>query len=392
MKKAALFISLILSIHSFAQNLSTGYWLGRTTGKLPSITYSTGDDRLGSAKMGYLDSNVLLKIVDSSQSAYVVQLSKYHTAYIDKGYVKQDSLLKEAKPFYPSSSIYAKGTDSCYDILSINLEEHLPYSSRMEINPSKIILDIYGVKSNTNWITQLSSLKEIKNIYYTQIEDDVLSITIELKHRQHWGYSIGYNGKSLTVKVKRQPAILDIRNLKIAIDAGHGGTNTGAEGIKTKIVEKDYTLLYAKTLSAILKKTGVKKIVMTRITDTTIDMKDRILFHQQQNPDILISLHFNSANDSLINGSSTYYRYIGFRLLSQAILNRMLEIKMNEYGNIGSFNFALNAPTDFINCLLEIGFLSNEADEKRIKQTKFRILVANQIVKAINDWLLQCKK
>ncbi|MFX9649729.1 N-acetylmuramoyl-L-alanine amidase, partial [Acinetobacter baumannii] len=86
---------------------------------------------------------------------------------------------------------------------------------------------------------------------------------------------------------------------------------------------------------------------MTRNTDTSFDNKDRILWLQEQNPDFLISLHLNSSVKAEINGVSTYYKHIGYRPLTQAILNRMLELKLTEFGNIGHFNFALNAPTDF---------------------------------------------
>ena len=54
-------------------------------------------------------------------------------------------------------------------------------------------MDIFGATSNTNWITQLSSAKEIKNAWYEQPEDDVMRVIIELKHQQHWGYSIFYD-------------------------------------------------------------------------------------------------------------------------------------------------------------------------------------------------------
>ena len=112
---------------------------------------------------------------------------------------------------------------------------------------------------------------------------------------------------------------------------------------------------------------------------------------QQKNPDLLISLHFNSSTSDTVKGSSTYYKHIGFRPLTQTILKRMLEIKMNEYGNVGNFNFGLNAPTDFVNCLLEVGFLSNPEEEKRLVNPIFQKKVAQQIIKGINDWLLQCK-
>jgi len=370
-----------------AQQSQPKMLIGRSTGKLPSMVYSLGEDRLGAAKLGYIDTNILLRVVDSTKDLYKVQLSKYHAAFIDKSYFKVDSSI-QLKPFYLTSSFLAKG-DTLYDVVNIRVDEHLPYKSWMEISPSKIMIDIYGVQANTNWITQLQSLKEVKNVYYNQVEDDVVRVTIELKHQQHWGYSIAYKGKSLAVHIKRQPNILELKNMVIAIDAGHGGTNSGAEGIKYHASEKENTLLYAKALEKNLKKLGVKKVIMTRNIDTSFDMKDRILFLQQQNPNFLISLHFNSSDNQEVQGVSTFYKYIGFRPLSQQLLKRMLELKLNEFGNIGNFNFGLNSPTDFPNALVEIAFLSNIEDEKKIISPKFRQDVAKKISLGIQDWLKQ---
>ncbi|MDE3235095.1 MAG: N-acetylmuramoyl-L-alanine amidase [Bacteroidota bacterium] len=389
MKYLLLLSSFIIGFYipSNAQNAEKS-WMGRTTGKLPSIAYGLGEDRLGGAKLGYIDTGVIVKVIDSAGDMYHVQLSKQHSAFIEKRYVEKDTLTIE-KPYHLTNSWKAEGSGG-YDVLSISMDEKLPYKSWMEIDPSKVMIELYGVQTNTNWITQLQSLKEIKNIYYNQVEDDVLQITVELKHRQHWGYSLNYKGKLLQLKVKRQPEKLDLRKLTIAIDAGHGGSNAGADGITLKASEKEYTLLFAKALEKQLKKQKVK-VIMTRTTDTTFDMKDRILFLQEKNPDVLLSLHLNSSGSSLVKGSSTYYKYIGFRPLSQAILKRMLEIGMDEFGNVGNFNFGLNGPTDFINCLLEIAFLSNESDERKVVNPKFQALVARQIIKGLNDWLKEIK-
>ncbi len=380
---------LLMAMQTSAQNTVPHSILARSYGKLPSISYGLGEDRLGGAKMGYIDTNVIFHVIDSTKEMYSVQLSKYHTAFIEKAYLKFDSLPKE-KPYYITNSFSAKG-DSAFDYVGISMEEKLPYKTYMEINPSKIILEIFGVQSNTNWITQLQSLKEIKNVYYNQVEDDVLRVTIELQHRQHWGYSVGYKGKNLIVRVRRQPQKLDITKLTIAIDAGHGGTNLGADGIRTKAQEKTYTLLFAKALEKYLKKKGVKKVIMTRNTDTSFDNKDRILFLQQQNPDMLISLHLNSSNNTQVKGVSTYYKHIGFRPLTTAILSRMQELRLDEFGNIGSFNFVLNGPTDFPNSLVEIAFLSNEDDERRIIKPQFQEDVARKLYMGIMDWLKAVK-
>jgi len=370
-----------------AQKDSSFY--ARSSGKLPSIAFSMGEDRLGSPKMGYVDSGILLHITDSSDTWYRVQMSRTRAAFIDKHYTTR---LADYSPkaYHYTGTITAKGTDSCYDIISIALDERLPYRAWMETDPSVIKLEIYGAYTNTNWITQFKTLKEVKDIYYTQTEEDVMQITIHLKHQQHWGYSLMYAGNHLLLKVKRQPKILLLNKLTVAIDAGHGGTNLGAEGVKTHIEEKDLTLQYAKVLEKALKTLGVKTI-MTRTTDTSLEMKDRILTLQQKNPDFLISLHCNSSAIDTVRGSSTYYRQIGFKPLTQKVLNRMLELKMEEYGNVGNFNFGLSGPTDFVNCLLEIGFISNEAEEKRMVNPLFQKKVAQQLIKAFNDWLLACK-
>lgn len=375
---------LFIHFFIFAQKNETNYWIGKSTGKLPALLYGTGDDRLGGTKLGYIDSNILLRVIDSAKDLYTVQLSKFHSALIEKSYIRHDSVFS-TKPFNLTGSFLVKG-DSLYDYVSMHMDEHLPYKSWMEVEPSKILVDIYGVQTNTNWITQLQSVKEIKNVYYNQVEDDVVRVTVELKHAQHWGYSLSYVGNNLVLRVKRQPAILDLKKMVIAIDAGHGGNNSGTDGIKRKTSEKEYTLLYAKSLEKNLKKLGVKKVIMTRTTDTSFDNKDRFLFLQQQNPDFLISLHFNSSENESVSGVSTYYKHIGFRPLSQAILKRMLELKINEFGNVGNFNFTLNQPTDFPNVLLEIAFLSNVDDEKKVIDTKFRQDVSLKIILGIQDW------
>lgn len=382
---------LLFSIYASAQDNGSKYFLVRTIGKLPFLEYGLGDDRLGGAKMTYLDSNVVLKIVDSFGIDYKVQLSKYHSAYIDKQSVERLNG-KKPPPYYLTNSWKVFG-DIAYDYVSINLDERLPYSSQQQINPSKIVVDIFGATSNTNWITQLKTTREIKNVYYQQTEDDVFRAVIELKHPQHWGHSIYYDtlSKKLMIRIKRQPAGLDIKKLKIAIDAGHGGDNSGASGLVSNVLEKDYTLKIAKELQALLKKSGVKNLLMTRTKDTTLDMPQRIQMLKEYNPDILVSIHLNSAGIDTVRGTSTYYRYIGFRPLTIAILNQMLSLGLKEYGNVGNFNFSLSGPTDYPNCLVEVAFLSNKEDEKKILDPKFHKAVARKIYLGIMDWLKAMK-
>jgi len=387
--KAILCIAIFFVQSVAAQNTGyTGFW-ARTAGKLPALAYGLGEDRLGGAKMGYLDTSVLLKVVDTVKSMFQVQLSKNRFAYIDKQFIVVDTnaLDKSLTPFpHTSNSILAKG-DSLFDYVSIRLPEKLPYQSWMDINPSKIIIEIFGVAANTNWITQLSSLQEVKNVYYHQVDDDILRVTVELNHKQHWGYSLQYSNKGLELIVRRQPQDLDLTKMVIAIDAGHGGTNSGADGIRTKVKEKNATLLFAKALEKHLRDAGIENVIMTRQNDTSFDNKDRILWLQSQLPHVLISLHLNSSGNTQVKGTSTYYKHVGFRPLTQTILARMLELGLNEFGNIGSFNFALSQPTEFPNCLVEIAFLSNLDDEQKIISPEFHKDVAKKIHAGMQDWI-----
>ena len=281
--------------------------------------------------------------------------------------------------------------DSVFDYLMVNLEEKLPYRSMQQINPSKIVIDVFGATSNTNWITQRSAAKEITNVYHEQTEDDVFRIIIELKHQQHWGYSIYYKDKRLIIKVKRQPEDLSLDNMKVAVDAGHGGENAGASGVKTGILEKKYTLLIAQQLEeALLGKEAT--VFMTRKKDTAIGMVERTEMIKKEDPHFLISIHLNSSVRDSVRGVSTYYRYIGFRPLTQYIQQSMLNIGLKDFGNIGSFNFALSGPTEYPNCLVEVAFLSNNEDEQLILDPEFHKAVATQIVEGIKEWLKACKK
>lgn len=126
---------------------------------------------------------------------------------------------------------------------------------------------------------------------------------------------------------------------------------------------------------------------MTREKDTSLSMNERMLMIKKEDPDFLISIHLNSSSKDSIKGVSAYYRHIGFRPLTQFILTEMLKLKLDNFGNIGSFNFTLNAPTDYPNCLVEVAFLSNKEDEQRIMNSKFHKEVATQITKGIKNWL-----
>jgi N-acetylmuramoyl-L-alanine amidase len=263
----------------------------------------------------------------------------------------------------------------------------------MQVNPNRLIIDLFGITSNTNWITQFGQLREVANTWYEQMENGMLRVYIDLKSSMHWGYSVHYDsiGSKLDIRIKHAPD-RNLKNLFVAVDAGHGGNNSGAAGDMYRKLEKALTLDYALALEKELKKAGIRRVFMTRRKDTSLSMPERIMMLRDTMPDLLLSIHFNSSSVDTVKGTSTFYRHIGFRPLTQVILNRMKQLGLQEFGNVGSFNFALSGPTEYPNCLVEVAFLSNPDDERFIMHKKSPEKVARKIREGLTDWLRSIPK
>jgi N-acetylmuramoyl-L-alanine amidase len=356
--------------------------IGETYGINPSLNYGLGNDRLGGAEMGFIDTLVKLEVTGKMGNLYRVRLGDNMQAYIPEENLR---LLKGVN-FRPASltESWSVKNDGKFDYVTIGLTERLPYTSTQEISPTRLIVDVYGAVSNTNWIAQKQGLQAIKNVWYQQISKDIFRVFIDLQYTQLWGYEIFYIGKSLVIKVKPKPPSLNLNKLKIGIDPGHGGTNIGAMGM-TGALEKNVTLAIAQKLRTELEKNGAV-IAMIRSNDTTFNNQDRVRWMKKQDPAILISVHCNAGNP-MAQGNSTYYKYIPYRELSKYIYIEMLGIGLKDFGNIGSFNFMFNAPTEYPNVLVETAFLSNPEEEEKLLNEPFQQKIAEGIVRGLKNFL-----
>jgi N-acetylmuramoyl-L-alanine amidase len=365
--------------------------VGVTKGERPFLNYGLGTDRLGGAKLAYLEEGIKLSIDGKVGDQYRVKLTENQTAWIPENQVE----LLPVGNFLPKSltEAWAVYGGSVSDRVIIRLNEKLPFSTRQELNPTRIIVDIYGATANTNWITQHLTTEAVKNLYYEQVEEDLFRVIIEPTSKQIWGYDIGYSGNSLEISIKKQPNNLNMSNLKFVLDAGHGGNNRGALGA-TGLLEKDFTLDMVDRLETALKAKGAT-VFKTREDDTFSKNSERLDKIESFDADILISIHANSIGLSTdpkrVSGTSTYYKHIAFRSLSLAIYKRMLELELNSFGNIGNFNFTLNSPTSIPNVLVETAFMSNPNDEMKMLDGVFKEKMVRQIVQGVQDWLWECE-
>ncbi|MGH9399951.1 MAG: N-acetylmuramoyl-L-alanine amidase family protein [Thermoanaerobaculia bacterium] len=94
--------------------------------------------------------------------------------------------------------------------------------------------------------------------------------------------------------------------LTIVIDAGHGGTETGAIG-SGGLQEKDATLSIARRLSAALARNLSARVLLTRDSDSVISLDDRTALANHEKADLFLSIHANSSRAPGARGSETYY-------------------------------------------------------------------------------------
>jgi len=92
----------------------------------------------------------------------------------------------------------------------------------------------------------------------------------------------------------------------IVIDPGHGGKDPGAIGAQGTM-EKEVTLDVAHRLKNRLEEKSAFNIYLTRETDETMSLSDRVKFTNAVDADLFISIHVNSIPEASINTIETYY-------------------------------------------------------------------------------------
>ena len=83
-------------------------------------------------------------------------------------------------------------------------------------------------------------------------------------------------------------------NPTIVIDPGHGGQDSGTKSVLGHQYEKEYTLDWARRLGSLLATNGWR-VFLTHSNDTDLSVSNRVAFAEAHQPDVFLSLHFNSS-------------------------------------------------------------------------------------------------
>lgn len=218
----------------------------------------------------------------------------------------------------------------------------------------------------------------------------------------------------------------------IALDAGHGGKDPGAIGIDGT-EEKEITLKMAIELKALLEGTGRYDVLLVRDDDTLIPLRKRIEIARQSGADLFISLHADHNDNKHQRGASVYtlsetasdaeaaalatrenkedlITGVDLSHQSQMVTSILIDLAQRETKNLSArfasyvtkqlstttrmvysshrfAGFAVLKSPDVPSILVELGYLSNEMDEKELVSKKYRGRMAKAILRAIDQYV-----
>ncbi|MBO1924263.1 N-acetylmuramoyl-L-alanine amidase [Thiomicrorhabdus sp. 6S3-12] len=224
-----------------------------------------------------------------------------------------------------------------------------------------------------------------------------------------------------------------VKEVVIALDAGHGGKDSGAINRQKKIMEKDVTLQLAKQLKKKIDAEPHMRAVLTRDRDVFIPLHERVKIAKEQGADIFISIHADAFSDHRVRGGSIYVlsrrgasstmarllakrenAYLqdvslkGFdndvayalsdlsrqanvehsRKLANSVLAEMKGRVSLHKEQVQSAGFAVLKSIDIPSMLIETAFISNPHEARNLVNPKFQKKMASAIVKGLNRYVV----
>jgi len=192
---------------------------------------------------------------------------------------------------------------------------------------------------------------------------------------------------------------LPLAGTVIAIDPGHGGKDGGAVSADGKVVEKDVTLAISLYLRDFLQQAGAF-VIMTREEDQDLaspeaermqkrkseDIRNRVKFINEHMPDFLVSIHVNSIPSSRWSGAQTFYSP-AFKKSEELAYFIQDEIKRvighTSRAPIKTESVFLIREVASPAVLVEVGFVSNAEEAKRLQSADYQKAMANAIYQGI---------
>ena len=329
-----------------------------------------------------------------------------------------------------------KDSDSESTEISFLLSKVSFIKSYSLVDPSRIVIDVY--QSDLKSDVQKKYNYPIKQIRASS-KEDLTRIVIDLYEYVAWNKPTQEKtdgGILLKIKIKKSKNLKNnIRDIVVAIDAGHGGNDPGAVS-SNNVLEKDITLLIAKELERTLRDTEGYQAVLIRDDDSTVSLNDRYQNARRYGADAFVSIHADGFRLSSVKGASVFIwseessssvarnlsdkersriqaqiknlktydfnedaardlypdtykkkidqsKMLGTKILDQ--LKRDPFTKIHKQ-NVEYADFRVLKSVDIPSVLVESGFITNPEDAKRLKTKAGRRMIARSIFLGIHNY------
>ena len=329
-----------------------------------------------------------------------------------------------------------KNSDSESTEISFLLSKVSFIKSYSLVDPSRIVIDVY--QSDLKSDVQKKYNYPIKQIRASS-KEDLTRIVIDLYEYVAWNKPTQEKtdgGILLKIKIKKNKNLKNnIRDIVVAIDAGHGGKDPGAVS-SNNVLEKDITLLIAKELERTLRDTEGYQAVLIRDDDSTVSLNDRYQNARRYGADAFVSIHADGFRLSSVKGASVFIwseessssvarnlsdkersriqtqiknlktydfnedaardlypdtykkkidqsKILGTKILDQ--LKRDPFTKIHKQ-NVEYADFRVLKSVDIPSVLVESGFITNPEDAKRLKTKAGRRMIARSIFLGIHNY------
>jgi len=217
----------------------------------------------------------------------------------------------------------------------------------------------------------------------------------------------------------------------IVIDPGHGGSDPGALG-PSGLQEKELTLDIARRVAALLQEDTGVRVLLTRSTDRFMALRERTTLANRERADLFVSIHANSAPAAAATGAETYFLSSeatdNAARQAAAAENRVIALEANTKGasrdllrsilwDLAQSDFqqessrlaegvqntldrALRLPSRGVKqapfyvlggaampaILVEVGFMTNPAEEQRLRDDGYRDRIARAIAAGLGGY------
>lgn len=373
--------------------------LVRTKSPMTALVHGLHDVRLGGPYLTELPEGIPLRVDGKREGHWHVVLTPTLDAWVSAREVEP------AAPGTPPPHLYFTNVSVAGDAEADSVTIPVPSTMRVPfaLTPTRgpegraaLWVDFFGAHHAATWISHRPTAQLVREVTVEQVSREHVRVEIDLAQRQLWGYRAELTTNALVVRLRRPPKLVappasPLQGVVIALEAGHGGSNTGARGVSGSL-EKDVNRAAVEELGRQLEAKGAR-VVYVRPGDTEPSLVERARRATDSGASLFVSVHANSADQTRgylrVSGTSTYYKYGFSRDLADAIHARLLQATgLSDFGNVGNFNYLpIRQVTWMPAVLVEQAFMSNPEDEAKMLDPSFRARMMGAVVQGLEDWL-----